>query len=126
MAFIFSLLIGLVIGVVSGALGVGGGGIIVPVLVLVLGIDQATAQGTSLLAIIPTAASGAVGHWRERAIDLRVSALLGSAGAVGAVAGALAALHVEHRRLREAFAAYLFLVGAQTLYSAVRKQPRRD
>jgi uncharacterized membrane protein YfcA len=121
MAFLFSLLIGLVIGVVSGALGVGGGGIIVPVLVLALGIDQATAQGTSLLAIIPTAASGAYGHFREGAIDLKVSAVLGAAGAVGAVAGALVALHVEHRRLREVFALYLLIVGAQTLYGAIRK-----
>ncbi|HEY8740607.1 MAG TPA: sulfite exporter TauE/SafE family protein [Candidatus Dormibacteraeota bacterium] len=125
MALAIALLVGLGIGVLSGALGVGGGGVMVPVLVLVLGIDQATAQGTSLLAIIPTAASGAYEHLRQGAVDLRLSAVLGAAGTIGAAAGALVALHVQPHLLRQVFALYLLLVGAQTLYRALRPTPRR-
>lgn len=118
-ALVISLFVGLGIGVIAGALGVGGGGVMVPVLVLVLGIDQATAQGTSLLAIIPTAASGAYGHYKRGAVDVRLAAILAGAGTVGAVAGAILALHLEHRRLRQVFAVYLFLVAVQTLSKAL-------
>ena len=122
-ALFISLLVGLGIGVIAGALGVGGGGVMVPVLVLVLGIDQATAQGTSLLAIIPTSASGAYGHFRRGILDLKLAAILGAAGAVGAVVGALLALQLEHRRLRQVFAVYLLLVAFQTLRKALFERP---
>jgi uncharacterized protein len=113
----------LAVGVLSGALGIGGGGVMVPVMVLAMGIDQATAQGTSLLAILPIAASGAWEHLRQGILDLRVSAVLGAAGVVGALIGAFAALHLEPRRLRQVFAVYLLLVGAQTLRRALRPRP---
>ena len=123
MELVFALVFGVGVGVLSGALGVGGGGVMVPLMVLVMGIDQATAQGTSLLAILPTAASGAWGHLRQGALDVRLSLVLGAAGAVGAVIGAAAALHLEPRRLRQVFAVYLLLVGAQALRSAFRGAP---
>jgi uncharacterized membrane protein YfcA len=119
MDILVALVLGVGIGVLSGALGIGGGGVMVPVMVLVLGIGQATAQGTSLLAIIPTAASGAYEHLRRGAIDLRLAAVLGAGGAIGAVVGAMAALRLEPRRLREVFAVYLLFVGAQTLWKAL-------
>lgn len=126
MELLLGLAIGLGVGVLSGALGVGGGGVMVPVMVLALGIEQATAQGTSLLAILPTAASGAWEHLRHGVLDLRLSLLMGAAGCVGAVMGALGALHLEPRRLRQVFAVYLLLVGLQTLRSALRRQPARS
>ena len=124
MELVYALLLGLAVGVLSGALGVGGGGVMVPVMVLAMGIDQATAQGTSLLAILPTAASGAWQHLRQGTLDVRLSLVLGAAGALGAVIGALGALHLEPRRLRQVFAVYLLLVGAQTLRSAFRGTSR--
>jgi uncharacterized membrane protein YfcA len=120
MQLVGGLVLGFVVGILSGALGVGGGGVMVPVMVLAMGIDQATAQGTSLLAILPTAASGAWEHLRQGGLDLRVSLVLGVAGAAGAVLGAVGALHLEPRRLRQVFAVYLLLVGAQTLRAALR------
>ncbi|MEA2681768.1 MAG: uncharacterized protein QOK05_96 [Chloroflexota bacterium] len=122
---VISLVLGLAVGVLSGALGVGGGGVMVPFLVLLLAIDQATAQGTSLLAIIPTALSGAYGHFRQGVVNLRLCALLGATGVVGAVVGAAAALHLEHRRLREIFAVYLLFAGIQALRRAVWPRPKR-
>jgi uncharacterized protein len=120
----FTLVLGFAVGILSGALGIGGGGVTVPVMVLVLGIEQATAQGTSLLAILPTAASGAWEHLRHGTLGLGTSAVLGAAGAVGALIGAVGALHLEPRRLRQVFAIYLLLVGAQTLRGALRRTPQ--
>ncbi|MGI8608127.1 MAG: TSUP family transporter [Candidatus Dormibacteria bacterium] len=125
MELVLGLLLGAAVGILSGALGVGGGGVMVPVMVLSLGIEQATAQGTSLLAILPTAASGAWEHLRHGTLDLRLSLLLGGAGALGAVIGSIAALRLEPRRLRQVFAAYLLLLGAQTLLAAVRMRPTK-
>lgn len=119
----FTLVLGCAVGILSGAFGIGGGGVTVPVMVLVLGLEQATAQGTSLLAILPTAASGAWEHLRHGSLDLRTSAVVGAGGAVGAFVGAFGALHVEPKRLRQVFATYLLLVGAQTLRSALRRTP---
>ena len=120
----FAMVLGFVVGILAGAVGVGGGGVTVPVMVLALGIDQATAQGTSLMAILPTAASGAWEHMRHGTLGMRTSAILGAAGAVGALIGAVGALHLEPRRLRQVFATYLLLVAAQTLRSALRSDPR--
>ena len=119
-----ALAVGAVTGVLAGALGIGGGAIMVPVMVLAMGVDQATAQGTSLLAILPTAASGAFGHLRHRSLDPRLAVLLGLSGAAGAVLGALLALRLDHDRLRQAFAVYLLLVGAQTLRRGLRRPPQ--
>ena len=57
-----AILIGIAAGMLSGLLGVGGGALFVPALVLLLGLDQVDAEATSLLAIVPVAA---VGAWRQ-------------------------------------------------------------
>ena len=121
---VIALVLGLAVGLLSGALGIGGGAVMVPVMVLTMGIEQATAQGTSLLAILPTSASGAWEHLRHGTLDLRLSAVLGAAGAAGAALGAVGALHLEPRRLRQLFAIYLLLVGVQTLRGAFRAKPK--
>ena len=58
--------LGLAAGVLAGLFGVGGGILFVPALTLVLGVEQHSAQGTSLLAIIPTVV---VGTWRQRGTE---------------------------------------------------------
>jgi uncharacterized membrane protein YfcA len=78
---------GLVAGLVSGLLGVGGGIVIVPALVLFAGFLPLDAKGTSLAVILPTAL---IGTWRNRRHDnanLRAAAVIGGSGALAAVAG---------------------------------------
>ena len=125
MELLDALVLGVAVGLLSGSLGIGGGAVMVPVMVLMMGIEQATAQGTSLLAILPTSASGAWEHLRQGSLDLRMSMVLGTAGAAGAALGAIGALHLEPRRLRQVFAVYLLFVGAQTLRGALRDKPAR-
>jgi uncharacterized protein len=80
-------LVGLAAGFLSGLFGVGGGLLIVPGLVLVLGMGQRLAHGTSLAAIVPIAISGVIGFALEDAVDWPVAAALVIGSAVGAVIG---------------------------------------
>jgi uncharacterized membrane protein YfcA len=106
-----AVLVGLASGAVSGVLGVGGGVLMVPGMVLLLAESQHVAEGTSLLVIVPTALVGAATHWRNRYVLLVPALLLGAGGVVGALAGSRLALSVPGRTLRIVFVAYLIVVG---------------
>jgi uncharacterized membrane protein YfcA len=71
------LVLGLVTGIISGLLGIGGGVIIVPALMLLFGVGDLVAKGTSLLMIIPTAVTGTLSNSRRGNVDLRASAVIG-------------------------------------------------
>jgi uncharacterized membrane protein YfcA len=99
------LAIGFAAGIVSGMVGVGGGVVFVPGLVLFLGEGQLEAEATSLLAIIVVAA---VGAWRQHGygnVRLRDGVVIGVLSPLGVVAGAVVANGVSERALELAFAA---------------------
>ncbi|HVM19863.1 MAG TPA: sulfite exporter TauE/SafE family protein, partial [Egibacteraceae bacterium] len=103
------VLLGLAAGALSATMGVGGGVIMVPAMVLLFGFTQHTAEGTSLLIIVPTALVGAVRHTRHGYTDWRLGALLGVAGIGGAWGGAALALGMDAELLQRLFAAFLLL-----------------
>ena len=110
---ITAVLIGVLAGVCAGMLGVGGGALFVPALVLVLGLSHIDAEATSLLAIVPVAAVGAYrqrGYGNFRAAD---AALLGVLAIGGGVAGVVIANSVPERALEIGFAALILFVAAQ-------------
>jgi uncharacterized protein len=84
--------VGVGIGISSAVLGVGGGVLLVPILVLGFGYGQHIAEGTSLAVIVPTALSGAIAHQRNGYTDWRLGFLLGFTGVVGGALGAHFAL----------------------------------
>ena len=105
--------IGLAAGVVAGMLGVGGGILFVPALVVFLEFTQVRAEATSLLAIIPVAV---VGAWRQHAygnIRLRDGLALGALSAAGAVAGVALANAVPERALEVGFALLVLFIAGQ-------------
>jgi uncharacterized protein len=108
---------GLVVGVVSGLTGVGGGILVVPFLALGFGVGQRIAQGTSLVAILPTAAIGALTYYRSRDLDVRAAAWMGAAGVPTALVGASLALWLPQRGLVGLFGLFL-------LFAAIRTWPR--
>jgi uncharacterized membrane protein YfcA len=110
---VLGLAIGLVTGVLSGLLGIGGGLVMVPAMVLVLGLSQHLAQGTSLFVIVPTAAAGSVTHLRLGNIRPAVAGWLAIGGIAGAVAGAMLALLVPDQALRILFAVFLLYTGGR-------------
>ncbi|TMB95630.1 MAG: sulfite exporter TauE/SafE family protein [Chloroflexi bacterium] len=107
---------GLGIGILSGLAGLGGGVFIVPLLVIGFGVPQRIAQGTSLIAILPTAAVGAIIHEANGEVDVRAAAAIAAAGVPAAIVGALLALVVPQRTL-------LALFGLFLLFAAVRTWP---
>jgi uncharacterized membrane protein YfcA len=110
---------GVVVGVVSGLTGVGGGTLIVPLLGLGFGIGQRVAQGTSLVAVLPTSAIGALTHHRSGDVNLRAAMWMGIAGVPAAVAGSALALWLPQRVLGGLFGVFL-------LFAASRMWPRRS
>jgi uncharacterized protein len=113
---------GLAIGVISGLTGVGGGVLVVPLLALGFGIGQRVAQGTSLIAMLPTAAIGALTHHRSGNVDVRAASWMGVAGVPAALVGSALALWLPARALAGLFGIFL-LIAATRLWPS-RAQAR--
>jgi uncharacterized membrane protein YfcA len=107
------LMIGFITGFVSGMMGVGGGGVMVPLMVVLGGIGQHTAQGTSLLAMIPASISGASTHYKLGNVKLDIAWGLVVGSLVGAFFGSIAANHLPEFHLKIAFAAVGVWMGTR-------------
>ena len=111
---------GFVVGFCAALLGVGGGILMVPLMVLVLDRTQHVAVGTSLLVIAPTALVGVLTHRRAATTLFRDAAILASGGVCGAFGAALIALRLPPTALRFAFAVVLAVSGARLLRDGTR------
>jgi len=108
-----AIALGVAAGVLAGLFGVGGGILFVPALTIVLGVEQHHAQGTSLLAIIPTVL---VGTWRQHRygnVRWRPAVVLGLAGIAGVVAGGFLAEALPGAVLRRLFGVLLLITAFQ-------------
>jgi hypothetical protein len=118
-AIVLAVTLGLVAGVLAGLFGVGGGILFVPTLVL-LGLGQVEAAATSLLAIVPTAATGI---WRQRSygnLRVRPALLLGAVSVAGVEIGIQIATRVPEVTLRRLFGVVVLGVAAQLAWRAWR------
>jgi uncharacterized protein len=116
--------IGLAGGVVAGMLGVGGGVLFVPALVILVGLDQHHAEATSLLAIVPVAVVGTLRQLRYGNVRRHDALLLGLLSVAGAAAGVALANVLSGRALRDAFAVLLVLIAAQLVHRTLRDGAR--
>lgn len=115
--------IGFAAGVMAGLLGVGGGILFVPALVVFLEFTQVRAEATSLLAIIPVAA---VGAWRQHGygnLRLGPAVIVGGLSAGGAVGGVALANALPQRVLEIGFAALCLAIAAQLVRRALSSGP---
>lgn len=110
------------VGVMGGMFGVGGGVMLVPLLVLLFHFDQHTAQGTSLVALVPpTSLLAFLNYWHAGDVRFQVGFLLMPGVFLGALAGSQFALRLSPRRMRRVFAVLLCLLGSwQVITSWVR------
>jgi uncharacterized membrane protein YfcA len=108
---------GVVVGIASGLLGVGGGTLIVPFLTLAVGFSQHSAEATSLLVILPTAIVGSLALRRRGVGDLALALRF---GALGSVLGALLALALPADTLRLVFAVFVGVVGLRLARDGIR------
>ena len=120
---IVAILLGSAAGVFAGMFGVGGGILFVPVLVA-LGLGQLEAQGTSLLAILPTVLAGAWSQRRYGNLRARTAVVVGVASILGVEIGARLVTQLPESNLRRLFAVLLFAVAAQLVWRTRRRVSR--
>ncbi len=118
-----AILLGLTAGVFAGMFGVGGGVLFVPALVA-LGLDQLEAQGTSLLAILPTVLAGTWNQQRYGNLQVRTAVIVGLSSVVAVEVGARIVTELPESTLRRLFAVLLFAVAAQLVWRTRRRAPR--
>ena len=112
MQLVLGGLIGLAGGVLSGIFGIGGGLVIVPGLILLLGMTSKQAAGTSLAALLlPVGILGAIEYWRAGYIDVRIAVVVAIGLLVGAFIGARFAIGLPNELLQRAFGVLLLVVG---------------
>jgi uncharacterized membrane protein YfcA len=111
---------GIVIGAWSGAMGLGGGLLAVPAMVLLFGVELHVAAGTSLLMFIPNSVVGSVVHVRQGTASARWGWLLGLAAAPGVVAGAALGLALDAEVLGLVFGAFALLMAVREVLALAR------
>jgi hypothetical protein len=111
------ILVGLAAGVLSGMIGIGGGIIIVPALVFVLGFSQLQAQGTSLgLLLLPAGILAALNYYKKGYIDMRVVGIMFVFFVVGGWLGSKISLSLPQDTVKKIFAIVLLLVAGKMLF----------
>ncbi|WAC66817.1 sulfite exporter TauE/SafE family protein [Agrococcus sp. SL85] len=112
--------LGFVTGVLSGILGVGGGIVVVPMLILLFGQSDLVAKGTSLAMMIPTALSGTIGNLRRKNVDLVGAGLVGVSACVTTALGAALAAALDPQTASIVFAAFLVVLIVRLVVEAVQ------
>ena len=107
--------IGLIAGVLSGLLGIGGGVIMVPLMVFVLGIGQHMAQGISMLVIIPTSLVAIYHLHKDNLVDYRISAYLAAGAVTGALISANYVQYIPAGELKRLFGIFIIFTGVRML-----------
>ncbi|RKY24842.1 MAG: sulfite exporter TauE/SafE family protein [Planctomycetota bacterium] len=116
MNVILYLLLGLAAGVFSGLIGIGGATIIIPVLVLLFGLSQHTAQGTTLaLMVPPIGLLAAWTYYKQGFVDLKIAAIICLGFFVGGLVGAKFAIAVPDQLLRRIFGVVLLLASVKMI-----------
>ncbi len=111
MEILMILAMGLLTGVLSGLMGVGGGVVLVPMLVFLLGAEQHMAQGVSMLFIIPTALSGLYHLVRCKLVNAKVAMLIAAGALVGAMVSANFVQYIPAADLKKMFGVFVIYSG---------------
>ena len=111
------ILIGIVAGMLSGLVGIGGGIIIVPALILLVGFSQKMAQGTSLgILLLPIGILGVWQFYKQGYVDMKVVIIVSVGFLIGSYYGSKLALSLPQETVRKIFAALLILVAIKMYF----------
>ena len=120
---IILLLIGLCAGMLSGLVGVGGGIIIVPCLVLLLSLTQKEAQGTSLaILLLPVGIFAVREYYKQGYINIGYALMVALAFLVGSYYGSKIAININEQKLKKFFAVTMILISIRMLFFEKQKQ----
>jgi uncharacterized membrane protein YfcA len=116
------LVLGVVAGIVSGVVGIGGGIVIVPALVMIFAMSQKMAQGTSLIMLLPPIGILAViQYYKAGNTDIRVACILIAGFFVGSYFSAKMVGHLEEITLKRIFGAFLMILAIKYLFFSTNK-----
>jgi uncharacterized membrane protein YfcA len=114
---IILLIIGIITGVMAGMLGIGGGLVVIPALVMVMGMSQQSAQGTSLAMMLPPIGIlAAYNYYKAGHVDIKFALLLAFAFIIGSYFGSRIAVKLPQEVLKKIFGAFLLLVAVKMLF----------
>ena len=116
------VLFGVAVGILSGLLGVGGGVIIVPVLISLVGIDDLLAKGTSLLAMVPISTVGTIANLRARLVRLSDGLIAGACAVAASFGGSAIAFVMPPRLSATLFGILLVITAIQLGIRAARSR----
>ncbi len=112
------IIIGVSAGVLSGMFGVGGGVIIVPSLVLLLGMSHHEAQGTSLgLMLLPIGILAAYNYYKTGNLDVRAGLIIALAFVFGGYLGSKMALSIDEVLLKRLFGIFMIIVALKLIFT---------
>jgi len=117
---IILIFIGLLAGILSGLVGVGGGIIMVPLFVLFLGLTQHNAQGLSLAVMLPPVTFLAVYNYHKAgggSIDWKVALIVSTLFIIGGFIGSKLALQIDQRMLKKIFGVMMLVVAIKLIFS---------
>jgi uncharacterized membrane protein YfcA len=104
------------IGILSGMLGITGGIIKLPIMVLLCGVPMDIAVATSTVMVAVTALSGLFGHALNQAIDWRIGLVLAGVAVAGGLIGSRVSLNLDKKRLKRLFGVVVWLIALKMLY----------
>lgn len=119
MQSILLLALGLVAGVASGLVGIGGGIIVVPALVFLFHLSQHQAQGTTLALLVPPIGLlAAWAYYQQGFVDIRIAALICVGFVLGGLLGAKLSLGLSDTTLQRVFGVALLIIGARMIFGS--------
>lgn len=112
------VIIGLLAGFLSGILGVGGGVVMVPLMVLLLGFSQHQAQGTSLAVLaVPVTLAAAYNYYQDGSLNWKYALVMAAMFVIGGYLGSKLAISLDEKLLKRIFGAVLVILGFRMIFS---------
>ncbi len=124
---ILLILIGLAAGFLSGLVGIGGGVIIVPALVILLGFSQKLAQGTSLgILLLPVGIFAVMNYYKQGYLNVNYVAIVAITFVLGGFLGSKLALSLSDEKMKKIFAVVMMLIAIKMLFFDTKPKPTKD
>jgi len=117
---LLTFLLGILIGAWSSSMGLGGGLLAVPALVLIFGVSQHAAEGTSLLIMIPNTIVGSIAHLRQHTASLRLGSVMSIGALGGAALGTFVAFLLSNQVLQLIFGCFVLIMALREGYAFSR------
>lgn len=114
------IIIGLLSGIIGG-MGIGGGTILIPSLLLFTALTQQEAQGINLIVFIPVSIVALITHIINKNVEIKLASLLIFGGIIGSIIGSIVAINISSNILRKLFSILLLVIG---LYELLSKKNR--